>query len=211
MKGTFITFEGGEGAGKTTVLTHVAEKLKNKGYPIIVTREPGGIEIAEKIREVILNRNHTKMDPRTEALLYAAARRQHLVEKVKPDLEKGLIVLCDRFIDSSLVYQGYARGLGVEEVFEINQFAIEAMMPNLTIFLDVPPKVGLERINKEKSREINRLDLEELSFHEKVREGYLLIREKFSDRISTIDATQSLDDIIKEVELQIENYLVLNK
>lgn len=126
-KGLFITFEGGEGAGKTTVLTKVEQWLKEKGHALLRTREPGGITIAEKIRTVILDIEHTEMDGRTEALLYAAARRQHLVEKVLPALEKGNIVLCDRFIDSSLAYQGYARGLGIDEVLSINEFAIEAI------------------------------------------------------------------------------------
>ena len=125
MSGLFITLEGGEGAGKTTVANSVIERLSLLGIKAIYTREPGGIKIAEKIREVILDRNHTEMDGRTEALLYAAARRQHLVEKVRPAMEKGYVVLCDRFVDSSIVYQGYARGLGVDEVRKINEFAIE--------------------------------------------------------------------------------------
>src|SRR6478609_10427971 len=125
MSGTFITFEGPEGAGKTTIIHMVQQKLIQEGYTIVLTREPGGIRIAEQIREIILNPSHTAMDARTEALLYAAARRQHLVEKVEPALRQGLTVLCDRFVDSSLVYQGYARGLGMEEVWSINQFAID--------------------------------------------------------------------------------------
>ena len=145
-KGLFITFEGGEGSGKTTVIQTVAEQLTKQGYKVLVTREPGGIPIAEKIRGVILDKAHTEMDSRTEALLYAAARRQHLVEKVSPALDTGHIVLCDRFIDSSLAYQGIARGLGIEEVWAINQFAIGEFMPELTLYLDVSPEVGVERI-----------------------------------------------------------------
>lgn len=131
-KGVFITVEGPEGAGKTTIIEMLADELEREGHRVLKTREPGGIEIAEQIRKVILDKSNTAMDPRTEALLYAAARRQHLVEKVKPALESGMIVICDRFIDSSLAYQGYARGLGIEEVFSINRFAIEGMMPELT-------------------------------------------------------------------------------
>ncbi len=129
------------------------------------------------------------MDARTEALLYAAARRQHLVEKVKPALEEGKIVLCDRFVDSSLAYQGHARGLGIDEVLSINQFAIEKMMPDLTIYFDIEPELGLQRINKNKGREVNRLDLEHLEFHNRVREGYHLVMERFPERMVKIDAS----------------------
>ncbi|WP_462410014.1 dTMP kinase [Neobacillus sp. Marseille-QA0830] len=194
--GTFITFEGPDGAGKTTILSMVAEHFPNA----LVTREPGGIDIAEQIRRVILAKENTSMDPRTEALLYAAARRQHLVEKVMPALEDGKIVLCDRFVDSSLAYQGYARGLGLNEVFSINQFAIEQMMPDLTIYFDIDPELGLKRINKNKGREVNRLDLENLSFHHKVREGYLLLLERFPDRVKRIDASKTLDEVFVEAQ-----------
>lgn len=147
-KGTFITVEGPDGAGKTTVLNIIAEELAAEGYPIVQTREPGGSPIAEKIRQIILDKKHTEMDPRTEALLYAAARRQHLIEKIIPALEKGNIVLCDRFIDASIVYQGFARKIGIDEVLKINRFAIENTMPDLTIYFDIEPEIGLERIQK---------------------------------------------------------------
>lgn len=193
--GVFITIEGPEGAGKSTVIAMLAQRLEEEGYPVLMTREPGGIEISEQIRKVILNPDNTAMDPRTEALLYAAARRQHLTEKVKPALEKGSIVLCDRFVDSSLAYQGYARGLGMEEVFTINQFAIENMMPDTTLYFDIEPEEGLKRINSHKGREINRLDLEALDFHKKVREGYLILKERFPERFISIDASASLEDV----------------
>ncbi len=135
MDGYFVTFEGGEGAGKSSILEAAASMLSDKGYDVLTTREPGGIEIAEKIRQVILDKTHTSMDARTESLLYAAARRQHLVEKILPALDKGKIVLCDRFIDSSLAYQGYARGIGVDDVYRINQFAIQDAFPDMTLFL----------------------------------------------------------------------------
>lgn len=160
-----------------------------------MTREPGGIVISEKIREIILHKEHTEMDARTEALLYAAARRQHLVEKVIPALHKGKIVLCDRFVDSSLAYQGYARGLGIQEVLEINQFAITGMMPNLTLFFDILPEKGLARITSNQNREINRLDLEKLDFHQKVYEGYKKIIEMFPNRIKVINADQPLEKV----------------
>lgn len=192
--GSFITFEGPDGAGKSTIIKMVAERLEN----VLVTREPGGIDIAEQIRTVILAKENTAMDPRTEALLYAAARRQHLIEKVKPALEAGRVVLCDRFVDSSLAYQGHARGLGIDEVFNINLFAIEDMMPSLTIYFDIDPELGLTRINKNKGREVNRLDLENLEFHYKVREGYAILMKRFPNRIVKVDASGTIDDVFQQ-------------
>lgn len=205
--GMFITFEGPEGAGKTTIISMISKELDKQGLHILHTREPGGIEIAEKIRSVILDKSHTAMDPRTEALLYAAARRQHLVEKVEPALENGKIVLCDRFIDSSLAYQGYARGLGVDEVFSINQFAIERKMPDLTLYFDIDPEIGLNRINQHENREVNRLDLEDLEFHQKVREGYELLLKRFPERIIKIDASQPLETVFSTTIETILSYL----
>lgn len=199
MSGLFITLEGGEGAGKTTIANAVIEKLSTLGIETVYTREPGGIKIAEKIREVILNPDHTEMDCRTEALLYAAARRQHLVEKVKPAMDEGRIVLCDRFVDSSIVYQGYARGIGMDEVREINQFAIEGFMPDLTIFFDIKPEIGLARIAANDSREVNRLDLEGLAFHELVYEGYKKQAKMNPERIVSVDATKSVETLTDEV------------
>ncbi|MDR0271232.1 dTMP kinase [Paenibacillus sp.] len=194
-QGIFVTLEGGEGSGKTTVIARLKGYLENHLIPHIITREPGGIEIAEKIREIILNPSHTAMDARTEALLYAASRSQHLAEKVEPALAEGKLVLCDRFVDSSLVYQGYARGIGVDQVWSINQFAIHDRMPQLTFYLDIEPEAGLARIAASKEREVNRLDLEELSFHHKVREGYLKLAERFADRIVIIDASQTIEQV----------------
>ncbi|RDZ13237.1 dTMP kinase [Priestia megaterium] len=207
MSGTFITFEGPEGAGKTTIIHMIQQKLIQEGYTIVLTREPGGIRIAEQIREIILNPSNTEMDARTEALLYAAARRQHLVEKVIPELNKGNIVLCDRFIDSSLAYQGNARGIGVEDIFAINQFAIEQTMPQATLYFDIEPEVGLERINKGRKDEINRLDLESLDFHYKVRDGYLSLLSEFPERIRRIDANQSVEKVCAEAYKQIQSIL----
>lgn len=188
-----INLEGGEGAGKSTVLKMLAAALEEKGFSVVCTREPGGIDIAEQIRHVILDQDNTAMDARTEALLYAAARRQHLVEKIIPALEAGSIVLCDRYIDSSLAYQGYARGLGMGEIFAINKFAIDEYMPDLTLYFDVNPKVGLARIEKDSEREINRLDVESMKFHYKVREGYLLLLSQNPERIRLINAENELD------------------
>jgi dTMP kinase len=206
-KGIFITIEGPDGSGKTTILQMLAENLEKEGHAVVATREPGGIEIAEQIRKVILDPENTAMDPRTEALLYAAARRQHLAEKVKPALKEGKIVLCDRFVDSSLAYQGHARGLGIDEVYSINEFAIENMMPAMTLYFDVAPEIGLERINKNKGREVNRLDMEKLEFHQKVREGYMILAERFSDRIVKVDASKDLDTVYGQAEAQIKEQL----
>ncbi|WP_347321554.1 dTMP kinase [Rossellomorea sp. RS05] len=192
MNGSFITVEGPEGAGKSTVLAVLAKRLEEDGVPVVITREPGGIKIAEQIREVILHTENTEMDERTEALLYAAARRQHLIEKVLPALREGKVVLCDRFIDSSLAYQGKARGIGMDAIEEINAFAIEDHMPDLTLYFDIEPEEGLNRINQHKGREVNRLDLESVGFHHKVREGYLELVHKYPNRIQVVDASRSV-------------------
>ncbi|MBM7555157.1 dTMP kinase [Thalassobacillus pellis] len=208
MNGLFITFEGGEGAGKTSVLEALTKQLIEKGYDVLATREPGGIKIAEKIRHLILDPAHTEMDGRTEALLYAAARRQHLVEKVIPALEQGRIVLCDRFVDSSLAYQGHARGLGIEEVMKINEFAIENCMPDVTLFFDIEPEYGLKRISANALREQNRLDLEKIDFHQRVYEAYQKLIRQFPDRIHVIDAKKSIADVQASALHEIEPYLI---
>jgi dTMP kinase len=207
VKGLFVTFEGGEGAGKSSILKAIGDQLREEGYPVLETREPGGIRIAEKIREVILTPSHTEMDGRTEALLYAAARRQHLVEKVIPALQAGEIVLCDRFIDSSLAYQGVARGLGVDEVYKINQFAIEDCMPDLTLLFDIKPEEGLKRIAANKGREQNRLDLENIEFHEKVHEAYHDLADQYKERIRIIAAKQPFQDVKRDAYQVLRGYL----
>lgn len=199
-KGKFIVFEGGEGSGKSTMIEKTYEWLINNNINCIKTREPGGIKISEKIREVILDNDNIEMDSRTEALLYAAARRQHLVEKVIPALNDGVVVLCDRFIDSSLAYQGHARGIGIDEIMQINEFAIDGYMPDLSIFFDIEPKLGLERILMDNNREVNRLDKEKMEFHTLVREGYNLVYDMNKDRIVKIDASKSIDDVFNNVK-----------
>ena len=159
MKARFITIEGCEGSGKTTILKKLCEEFENKGIKYFSTREPGGSKISEQIRNVILNVENTKMDYMTEALLYAASRRQHLEEVVRPALNDGAVVICDRYLDSSLAYQGYARNLGIEEVYAINMYATSGFLPELTIYIDIPVEIGLERIAKN-NRDVNRLDLE---------------------------------------------------
>ncbi|WP_294352784.1 dTMP kinase [uncultured Clostridium sp.] len=205
-KGLFIVFEGGEGSGKSTILDKIYNWLQEENLDCIKTREPGGIKISEQIRSVILDSKNTEMDGRTEALLYAAARRQHLVEKVIPALKEGKIVLCDRFLDSSLAYQGFARGLGIDEIYEINKFAIEDNFPDISIFFDLEPRIGLERINKNKDREVNRLDLEEIEFHNKVREGYTMLLRKNNNMVK-IDALKSINEVFEDVKGIIKEYL----
>lgn len=206
-QGYFITIEGPDGAGKTTVTQRVADRLRAEGVDVLLTREPGGIPIAEQIREVLHDTANTAMDSRTEALLYAAARRQHLMEKVKPAVEQGKVVICDRFVDSSLAYQGYARGLGVDAVWAINQFAIEGFMPKRTYFFDITPEEGLKRIEASDVREVNRLDEEGIAFHQKVYDGYRQLLEKFSDRIVRIDAGKTIAEVEEEMYTHIRKEL----
>ena len=191
----FITIEGPEGSGKTSAITTVINKLEEMGYQIVRTREPGGTEIAEQIRNVILDKANTNMDPRTEALLYAASRRQHLVEKVWPALKEGKIVICDRYLDSSLAYQGGARGLGIENILNINLFATENTWPDLTLLFDIDPTIGLSRISKNAEREVNRLDLEKLDFHTKVRNTFLSLSKQYQERYVVIDASLSMEEV----------------
>lgn len=206
--GTFITIEGGEGAGKTTLIARLTERIhRETGLSTVTTREPGGIPIAEAIRGIILDRGHTSMDARTEALLYAAARRQHLAEKVMPELKRGSVVICDRFVDSSLAYQGYARGLGMEAVWDINRFATEDCMPQLTLYLDLEPEVGLARIEANAQREVNRLDLESLAFHRQVREGYRKIAVMFPDRFITLDASVDRNELAEQAWILVSGLL----
>ena len=193
----FITLEGPEGSGKTTAVEAAVKALEEKGYQIVRTREPGGTPIAEQIRNVILDKANTNMDPRTEALLYAASRRQHLVEKVWPALKEGKIVICDRYLDSSLAYQGGARGLGVENILNVNLFATENTWPDLTLLFDITPEEGLKRISANANREVNRLDLEKLEFHHKVRDTFLELARRYPDRFVIIDASKSREEVAK--------------
>ena len=196
-KGIFISFEGPDGAGKTTVLEAILPQLKKLvAKEVITTREPGGVAIAESIRALILDVNHTNMDDKTELLLYIAARRQHLVERILPELKKGNLVLVDRFIDSSVAYQGYGRGLDADAVTWLNNFATDGLQPDLTLYFDVDSQIGLTRIEKNKEREVNRLDLEQLDMHRRVRSGYLKLAQENPDRIVTIDAARPLEEVI---------------
>lgn len=203
----FITLEGPEGSGKSSVMEKVYERLLSEGYEIVKTREPGGTPIGEQIRNVILNQDNTKMDIRTECLLFAASRRQHLVEKIWPSLKQDKLVFCDRYLDSSLAYQGYARKLGIDNVLNVNLFATENTYPDLTLFFDVAPEIGLERINKNHNREVNRLDVEKLEFHKNVYQGYITLLNMYPERIKRIDASKPFNEVVEDTYNLIKGYL----
>ncbi|MBZ1509647.1 dTMP kinase [Leuconostoc mesenteroides] len=207
-KPIFISFEGPEGAGKTSVLEALISELKTKlGDNLVTTREPGGNPISEAIRSILQPEEDNGMDKRTEALLYTAARRQHLVENIKPALDQNKVVISDRYVDSSLAYQGGGRGLGIDNIWEINQFAIDGLLPDMTIYLDVPVEIGLARVNENRQGKIDRLDKESISFHQKVRETYLKLQSEFSDRIKIVDATQPLNKVIDDTRILINQIL----
>lgn len=189
----FITFEGGEGSGKTSLIKAISSWLNELGYPNITTREPGGSFVAEKIRNILLDVDNQTISYKTEALLFAASRAQHLDEVIIPALNDKKVVLCDRYLDSSLAYQGYARDLGLDITLKINHFATE-WMPNYTIYIDVDPEVGLKRAGSR--GDLNRLDLETLEFHKKVREGYLKLSKMYPDRYIVIDGNCNMELLI---------------
>ena len=199
----FITFEGGEGTGKTTLIKDIALIL-SQTHDVMTSREPGGSMIADAIRDVILNPKYKGVTPYTEALLLAASRAQHLDEIILPALKDNKIVLCDRYLDSSLAYQAYARNLGFEFILNINQYATYHM-PDLTFYIDLDPLVGMARIsNRDK---YDRLDQETATFHQKVRKGYLEIAQMYPKRIVTIDGTQSIEDIKAQIIAKIRENL----
>ncbi|MBQ6231193.1 MAG: dTMP kinase [Eubacterium sp.] len=202
MKGIFISMEGPDGSGKSTQIELLKKYFEDKGTDCIITREPGGTRISEAVRGVILNKDYTEMDYMTELLLYASARAQLVSEVILPALEEGKCVISDRFVDSSAVYQGIARGLGVDTVYEINKYATRGRFPDKTFLLDLPAEVGISR--KKKQAELDRMEREALDFHERVAAGYREMAERDSERIVRIDATKSVEsihaDIISEVE-----------
>lgn len=205
-KGIFISFEGNDGSGKSTTVRGVYDELVKRGYDVLVTREPGGSKIAEKIRSLILDNDNAGMDSRTESLLYASSRREHVVKVIKPALEQKKIVLCDRYVDSSLAYQGYARGIGIEEVYEMNMYATEGLLPELTVFVVADPEIGFMRIHKN-ARELDRLEHESLKFHKDVYQGYLKLIEKFPERIKKVNGEQALEDAVQEAIDLVVNFV----
>lgn len=194
----FVTIEGPEGSGKSSVTKEVVRRLEEEGFEVVLTREPGGTPIAEQIRNVILDKANTAMDPMTEAMLYAASRRQHLVEKVWPLSKEGKIIISDRFLDSSLAYQGGARGLGIDKILALNQYATDGYYPELTLLFDVDPRIGLARIAANKGREVNRLDLEKIDFHDSVRKTFLELAKRFPDRYVVLDASKPFNQVVED-------------
>lgn len=198
MNGLFISIEGMDGAGKTTQISLMKDFLEAKGHKVLVTREPGGTVIGERIREVVLDPAHQEMSYITEALLYSASRAQLVNQVIKPALERGEVVICDRFVDSSLVYQGKGRGLGYEAVKEINDFATQGLEPNLTIIFNITPEESLKRINSRGKED--RLEQEKLAFHQQVHAAYQDLAKLYPSRIQMIDAGRPIEVIQREIE-----------
>lgn len=209
MRGLFITLEGPDGSGKSTIARLLADYLKDKGYDVLTTREPGGTKISEDIRDIILDNKNTNMSYVTEALLYAASRAQHVSQKIQPAIDEGKVIICERFVLSSLVYQGIGRGLGIEKVKEINDFAIQGVEPDLTLFFDIPPEIGLKR--KTKRNQGDRLEREKIEFHRKVYEGYLSLTRLYGGKITKIDATKTKNATFMQVKTALDNLLEKSK
>jgi len=203
MNGKFITIEGIEGSGKSTVAEKLSETLKDSGYDVILTREPGGTRVSERIRELLLNPEYKELTPVSELFLYLSARAQLVSEVIGPSLEKGTIVVCDRFMDASVAYQGWARGLGEELVEELNSIAVSGVVPDITFLLDLPVIEGFKRgpLRREFGgvSKRDRLELEEREFHERVREGYLRIARRHTSRVVVVDAMMELGDVMQSV------------
>ncbi|WP_313755682.1 dTMP kinase [Tissierella sp.] len=204
MRGLFIALEGPDGSGKSTIIKLIGNYLKDKGIEFVITREPGGTLIGEEIRHIILDKKNINMGAETEALLYAASRGQHIHEKILPSLEAGKIVLCDRFVLSSLAYQGVGRNLGIEEVKSINDFAIKGVYPDLILFFHVDPEITLERKTQNGG---DRLEEEGNDFHRTVYEGYMELLKRYPKNIKIIDATKSIEEVLRESIKEVENLL----
>ena len=206
MRGRLITLEGPDGSGKTTQLLHLVSWLTAQGYTTLKTREPGGTRIGECVREVLHNPTHTEMAAHTEILLYSASRAQLVAELIRPALEEGTIVLCDRYFDSTYAYQGYGRGLPLADLRRITEFAVQGLVPDLTLYLDVPPEVGLRR-RAESGEALNRLDRETLAFHTRVRQGYLALADAEPARWCVIDATRSIEAVQHDLQAVVRQHL----
>ncbi|NLJ88437.1 MAG: dTMP kinase [Epulopiscium sp.] len=205
MKGLFITMEGPDGSGKTTQIEELKKFFNDKAYEVVITREPGGTDISEHIRSIILDVNNDNLSYMAEALLYAASRAQHVEEKIKPALEAGKVVICDRFVDSSIVYQGYARKIGIEVVESINRFALMGIQPDITFFFDIRPEDAMDRKVSQKS--LDRLEKEDISFHKLVYEGYKILLKRYPKRIRRIDASKSIDEVKNQIISEINRFL----
>lgn len=205
MKGKFITLEGPDGSGKSTIISLIGDYMSKKGIEFIVTREPGGTQIGEEIRAIILDNANINMGPETEALLYAAARSQHIHEKILPALNEGKIVFSDRFVLSSLAYQGVGRGLGIDKVKSINDFGLRDVYPDLIMFFDIDPEQTLKR--KTISMGGDRLEQEGNEFHRKVYDGYMELLKKYPENVKKIDASKSVEEVLNQSIIEIEKIL----
>ena len=198
-RGFFITFEGTDGAGKTTQIRHLSAELRQAGYDICLTREPGGTPISEQIRDMLLNPDHSEMAATTELLLYAASRAQHVSEVIKPALEAGKIVISSRFADAMVVYQGYGRGLDLERINRLNRIATDGVTPDVTVVLDLPVEIGLQRVRKRRGG-LDRLEREKIEFHQRLRDGYRALAEQEPQRIKIIDAQASPEQVYTQIQ-----------
>ena len=208
-RGYLITFEGSEGSGKTTQVNRIAERFEKHNHEVLVTREPGGTPIGEEIRRILMHEECGKaMKPETELLLFAASRAQLVREVIRPAIEKGQIVLCDRFLDSTTVYQGVGRRIASEPVQLINTFAVGSLMPDVTVILDLPAEVGLERA-RHRAREMpDRMEQENIEFYRKVREGYLVLAKALPGRFIVVDATKSVEEVEETIWENLRKHVV---
>lgn len=203
MRGLFITFEGPDGSGKSTQIELLREYLKSEKYDALITREPGGTRISEEIRDIILDRKNSDMSYMTEALLYAASRAQHVDQVIRPALDEGRVVISDRFIDSSIVYQGYGRRLG-QVVEDINGYAVGDCLPDITFLLKIDPEIGIGRASDGKP---DRIESEKISYHRSVYDAYLELEKKYPDRIYGLDGNHSIEEIQKKIRERIDELL----
>lgn len=202
-QGLFITMEGPDGSGKSTQIDAIKRFFEDRGESVVLTREPGGTQISEKIRALLLDRENSEMNPMAEALLYAASRAQLVAQVIKPALDSGTHVICDRFVDSSIAYQGYGRDLG-DSVAVLNAYAVNGCMPDATFLMKLNPEIGKSRI---KTSEQDRMEMEKLEFHNKVFAGYEALEKEFPDRIVGIDATRNIEEISEDILSHVERLL----
>ncbi len=197
QNGLFITFEGTDGSGKTTQIKLAEAYIRENGYDVVLSREPGGTRISELIRDMVLDPANTEITPLTEMIMYAASRAQHVEQVIKPAIEQGKIVICDRFVDSSYAYQGCGRGVDLKAIADVNRVAVNGTVPDITFFLDIDPEIAItRRIN---ATGADRIEQEKLDFHKRVHEGYRKLAILYPDRIKTIDAARSINEISEEI------------
>lgn len=203
----FVTFEGPEGCGKTSQMNALASYLASMGYPVYATREPGGTRIGDLVRAILLDRTHAEMQPAAEVLLFSASRAQLVGQEIAPRLEKGSLVLCDRYADSTLAYQGYGLGLDISALRQITAFATAGLVPTLTFLLDLPVEVGLQRKQGDAGGEWNRLDAKALAYHTRVREGYLRLAADEPHRWRVVEARRAFDVVQADIRSEVQRRL----